>query len=49
MKLGAVAAGGAAPEWMRGFGTLSDLRCETAHVQARIDETFEVIEAEGRA
>ena len=32
------------PRWMQGFGKLRRLRKETARVQARIDETFEVIE-----
>jgi hypothetical protein len=36
------------PEWMRGFGKLRRLRKETQHVQARIDEQFEVIEPEDR-
>ncbi len=29
---------------MQGFGTLSELRRETERVQARIDETLDVIE-----
>ena len=37
------------PEWMQGFGKLRRLRKETARIQARIDETFEVIEPEDRA
>jgi hypothetical protein len=37
------------PEWMRGFGKLRRLRKETARIQARIDETVEVIEPEDRA
>lgn len=37
------------PAWMRGFGGLSRLRTETRRVQARVDETFEVIEPEDRA
>jgi hypothetical protein len=37
------------PEWMRGFGGLRRLRKETARVQARIAEAFEVIEPEDRA
>jgi hypothetical protein len=37
------------PEWMQGFGKLRRLRAETARIQARIDETFEVIEPEDRA
>ena len=36
------------PEWMQGFGRLSRLRKETARIQARIDEAFEVIEPEDR-
>jgi hypothetical protein len=36
------------PEWMQGFGRLRKLRKETARIQARIDETFEVIESEDR-
>jgi hypothetical protein len=38
-----------APPWMRGFGALRHLRRETAHVQQRVDEAFEVIEPEDRA
>jgi hypothetical protein len=37
------------PEWMQGFGKLRRLRSETARIQARIDEAFEVIEPEDRA
>jgi hypothetical protein len=37
------------PGWMRGFGKLRRLRKETARIQARIDEQFEVIEPEDRA
>ena len=37
------------PDWMRGFGKLRQLRKETERIQARIDETFEVIEPEDRA
>lgn len=37
------------PEWMQGFGKLRRLRGETARVQARIDEAFDVIEPEDRA
>lgn len=37
------------PEWMQGFGRLRRLRKETARIQARIDETFGVIEPEDRA
>jgi hypothetical protein len=37
------------PEWMQGFGKLRRLRKETARIQARIDETFKVIEPEDRA
>lgn len=36
------------PIWMRGFGKLRRLRKETARVQARIDEAFEVLEPEDR-
>ena len=36
------------PEWMQGFGKLARLRKETARVQARIDEAFDVIEPEDR-
>ena len=38
----------AGPEWMNGFGKLRLLRKETARIQKRIDETFEVIEPEDR-
>lgn len=34
------------PPWMQGFGALRRWRRETARVQARIDEEFEVIEPE---
>ncbi len=37
------------PEWMQGFGKLRRLHKETARIQARIDEAFEVIEPEDRA
>ena len=37
------------PLWMQGFGKLRRLRKETARIQARIDEQFEVIEPEDRA
>jgi hypothetical protein len=37
------------PEWMQGFGKLRRLHKETARVQARIAEAFEVIEPEDRA
>jgi hypothetical protein len=37
------------PAWMRGFGKLRRLRKETARIQLRIDEAFEVIEPEDRA
>ncbi len=36
------------PEWMRGFGLLRKLRGETARIQAKISEAFEVIEPEDR-
>jgi len=36
------------PEWMQGFGKLRRLRKETARIQTRIDETFEVMEPEDR-
>ncbi len=37
------------PGWMRGFGKLRRLRKETERIQARIDDAFEVVEAEDRA
>lgn len=37
------------PAWMQGFGKLRRLHKETARIQARIDEEFEVIEPEDRA
>ena len=40
---------GSEPEWMQGFGKLRRLRKETARIQARIDEAFDVIEPEDRA
>ncbi len=42
-------AGSSEPEWMQGFGKLRALRKETGRIQAKIDETFEVIEPEDRA
>lgn len=36
------------PAWMRGFGKLRGLRKETARIQRRIEEAFEVIEPEDR-
>jgi hypothetical protein len=36
------------PPWMQGFGKLRRLRKETARIQDRIDEAFEVIEPEDR-
>jgi hypothetical protein len=37
------------PPWMQGFARLRRLRKETARIQARIDEAFEVVEPEDRA
>ena len=37
------------PEWMQGFGKLRRLHRETARIQERVDETFEVVEPEDRA
>jgi hypothetical protein len=37
------------PEWMQGFGKLRHLRRETARIQERIHEAFEVVEPEDRA
>ena len=37
------------PEWMQAFGKLRRLRRETARIQARINETFEVVEPQDRA
>jgi hypothetical protein len=39
----------AEPEWMEGFGKLHHLRKETARIQKRVDEIFEVIEPQDRA
>jgi len=36
------------PEWMQGFGKLRRLHRETARIQERIDEAFEVVEPEDR-
>jgi hypothetical protein len=44
-----VAAPQAEPAWIKGFGKLRRLRKETARIQRRIAETFEVIETEDRA
>jgi hypothetical protein len=37
------------PPWMDGFGKLRRLHRETAQIEARIDEVFEVVEPEDRA
>ena len=37
------------PEWMQGFGKLQHLHRETARIQERIHEAFEVVEPEDRA
>ena len=37
------------PEWMQAFGKLRHLQKETARIQERIDEAFEVVEPEDRA
>jgi len=37
------------PDWMQGFGKLRHLRKETARIQERIHEAFEVVEPEDRA
>jgi len=42
------AAGSGEPEWMQGFGTLRPLKKETARIQERIREAFEVLEPEDR-
>jgi len=49
LACGASGARVGAPEWMRGFGKLRHLHEETARVQARIDEEFELIEPENPA
>jgi hypothetical protein len=36
------------PAWMLGFGKLRRLRRETARIQAKIDDEFEVVEPEDR-
>ena len=36
------------PLWMEGFGKLHRLRNETARIQRRLEEVFEVIEPEDR-
>jgi hypothetical protein len=46
-KAGSVGAG--EPPWMQGFGKLRRLHKETSRIQARIDESFEVVEPEDRA
>jgi len=43
------AAGSGEPEWMQGFGKLRHLQKETARIQERIHEVFEVVEPEDRA
>ena len=42
-------ASGGEPSWMQGFGKLRRLRKETARIQARMEEAFEVVEPEDRA
>ena len=42
-------AGSSDPPWMQGFGKLRRLHKETAQIESRIDEVFEVIEPEDRA
>jgi len=37
------------PEWMQGFGKLRHLHRETARIQERIHEAFEVVEPEDQA
>jgi len=37
------------PPWMMGFGKLRRLRKETARIQNRIDEAFDVVEPEDLA
>ena len=41
-------AGSIDPPWMQGFGKLRRLRRETAQIQARIADEFEVVEPEDR-
>ena len=50
-KLGSrrVTARSAEPEWMQGFGKLRQLHKETARIQERVHEAFEVVEPEDRA
>lgn len=49
LAAGTTARPTAEPSWMHGFGKLRRLRKETRRIQARIDEQFEVVEAEDRA
>ena len=37
------------PDWMKGFGKLRHLHRETARIQERSHEVFEVVEPEDRA
>jgi hypothetical protein len=39
----------AEPEWMQAFGKLRHLQKETARIQERIHEAFEVVEPEDRS
>lgn len=48
LAAGAGVAANDQPPWMEGFGRLRRLSKETERIQARIDETFEVIEPEDR-
>ena len=47
-KLGSNTHRSGEPEWMQGFGKLRTLRKETARIQSRIDEVFDVVEPEDR-
>lgn len=49
LAAGARSAAPGEPAWMQGFGKLRRLRTETRRIQAQIDQTFGVIEAEDRA
>jgi len=39
----------AEPEWMQAFGKLRHLQKETARIQKRIHDAFEVVEPEDRS
>lgn len=43
-----LAANGTQPPWMKGFGTLADLKEENARIMQCIEDEFELVEPEDR-